>query len=482
MKWRLKGKMALSLAAIMLITMLSACSSKANEAAKQIESYIQEQERQAKSFTNIDITKLDSQNSMNIIQELMSDKYKGRKTGTKENEMAVQYIADYFKTIGLENPPSIEGYRQDYYQTITKLNTTPKLGIVKRDGSKIKDFEYPRNFVFRVLSDSTSDIRLQAPLQSISNIRELQKTDLKKDQVLLLSLAAQGGASVLQIMNIAYEYNVSAIILESDVNSEKEHLSDLTVTTLSKRNWGKNFKPVITVDSVTFAELSEAVAQDDYISVECSYTIEDRYKAANVVGFVPGTDDKLKNEYIIIAGHMDHVGDNFNGTYNAGALDNASGTAAMMEIARVIAQGSVKPRKSVVFIAFNGEEYGMLGSEYYASNPVFPLKNAVMINLDMVGSSYKMPLSISSADGHISDLKLEFLSIAEILGLETKKDNLASSDHFYFGQMDVPTVALAHMDDMHGYHSPNDTMEDVDRLRIEEVIKLVLLYLDKKSY
>ncbi|MDF2592087.1 MAG: peptidase family protein [Clostridia bacterium] len=482
MRTKLKDKILLFVASFMLIAMLSSCSTKDIEAAKQIEEYIQGQEQQQKRYTNIEIDKLDTQNAMDIIAEFASDKYKGRKTGTAENEKAVQYIADYFNSIGLESPSSLNNYLQPYSQSVTLLEETPKLELIDKDGNTIKNFEYPKNFVYTVLSDSTEDIQLNAPMKVMNSIADIQSNSLENNSILLFSLKAQGRSQSMQLMREAYPTKAGAIIVEMDVKGENSRFSDLKVIPMYSKNWGKYYKPVIGVDTLTFAELAAAAQESRNIKLQCSYRIDEKYKASNVVGYIPGADEKNKDEFIIIGGHMDHVGDNFNGTYNPGALDNASGTAAMMEIARVISQNPVKPSKSIVFIAFNGEEYHLTGSEYYADNPVFPLKKAVMINLDMVGSSYIMPLSIANGDGFAPDLKFEFLEIAKSLGVDAISSNITASDHTNFAIKDVPSILLINMDDMHGYHSPNDTLEDVDDKRLEEIIKLVLYYIDKKAY
>ena len=482
MKKSIKGKMALLMTVIVLITMLSSCSTRDVEAAKEIEGYIQIQEQQIKSYTNIEIDMLDIQNAMNIIVEFASDKYKGRKTGTVENEKAIQYIADYFKEIGLESPSSLVNYIQPYSQAVTLLEKTPKLELAEVDGKILKSYEYPKNFVYRVLSDNPEDIQLNAPMKLMESIADIKSSSYENNSVLLFSLKAQGRSQSMDLMREAYPTKAGAIIVEMDVKGEASRSSDLKVVPMYSKDWGKNYKPVIGVDALTFAELVKAAQENKNIKLQCSYRIDEKYKSANIVGYIPGTDEQYKDEFIIIGGHMDHVGDNFNGTYNPGALDNASGTAAMMEIARVLSQNKVKPNKSIIFVAFNGEEYHLTGSEYYAENPVFPLKKAVMINLDMVGSSYKMPLSVANGDRFVADLKFEFLELAKSLGIDAISSNITGSDHTNFGIKGVPSVLLINMDDMHGYHSPNDTLEDVDGKRLEEIIKLVLFYIDRKAY
>ncbi|HEX9630692.1 MAG TPA: M20/M25/M40 family metallo-hydrolase [Pyrinomonadaceae bacterium] len=117
-------------------------------------------------------------------------------------------------------------------------------------------------------------------------------------------------------------------------------------------------------------------------------------EAANVVGIVNGFDPVLKNEFIVIGAHYDHLGRGGEGSLapregdiHHGADDNASGTAGLLELARIFASSdSPRPRRTIVFIAFSGEEEGLLGSNYYVNHPLRPLENTVaMINMDMIG-------------------------------------------------------------------------------------------------
>lgn len=109
----------------------------------------------------------------------------------------------------------------------------------------------------------------------------------------------------------------------------------------------------------------------------------------NVIGYIPGTDKRLKDAPIIIGAHLDHLG--CPGILFPGALDNASGSAIVMETAKAFAQSGVKPLRPVVFILFGAEEPGMLGSKFYVKHPLFPLeKTLCMFNLDMVGNGTEL--------------------------------------------------------------------------------------------
>jgi membrane dipeptidase len=133
-------------------------------------------------------------------------------------------------------------------------------------------------------------------------------------------------------------------------------------------------------------EKSFTSALDIRVEMEAHYINEDR-KAPNVIGILPGKDPKLKDEYIIVGGHLDHLGVELDGQIYNGADDNAASAGVILEIARTFQANDFRPDRTVVFASWAGEEVGLVGSRYYAKNPIFPLeKTVVYMNMDMVGT------------------------------------------------------------------------------------------------
>jgi len=141
--------------------------------------------------------------------------------------------------------------------------------------------------------------------------------------------------------------------------------------------------------------------KDVNISVSTEITRQE-VSAANVIGILDGSDPTLKNETIVIGAHYDHLGHGGAGSLAAregeihhGADDNASGVAGVLELARFYTSPGHRPRRTIVFIAFSGEEEGLLGSNYYVNNPIIPLANTVaMINMDMIGRMNSNKLNV----------------------------------------------------------------------------------------
>lgn len=203
----------------------------------------------------------------------------------------------------------------------------------------------------------------------------------------------------------------------------------------------------------------------------------------NVVGIVEGSDPVLKNEYVVVGAHFDHVGigqtgmmskDNYGQVHN-GADDNASGTSGVMEVAE--AMSKMKPKRSVVFIAFNAEELGMMGSRYYAYQfPWRPIDKAVgMVNMDMIGRN-ETELLWAGGIFYSSDMKdvVEKANKDAGTGFELLYNVgllTFASDQGPFIKREVPSVFFfAGMHD--DYHTPADDVQKINFKKAERVAKL----------
>jgi len=214
----------------------------------------------------------------------------------------------------------------------------------------------------------------------------------------------------------------------------------------------------------------------------------------NVIGLLQGHDPVLKNEAIVIGAHYDHLGHGGQGSLAAnsteihhGADDNASGTAAVIELARQFAKEK-KNKRTIIFMAFSGEEDGLFGSKYYVNNPVWPLdKTVAMINLDMVGRLNENKLNVGgigtanewnwlTAEKNITETgKIALTSLTSApavkpnnpneggnyFSLQLNQDGFGPSDHSSFYGKQIPVLFFftgTHLD----YHKPSDTSEKIN--------------------
>jgi aminopeptidase YwaD len=201
--------------------------------------------------------------------------------------------------------------------------------------------------------------------------------------------------------------------------------------------------------------------------------------AFNVVGAVRGTDPKLSAEAIVIGAHYDHLG--YGGIFSLtpdekkihpGADDNASGVSAVLAMAQHFRAAPL--RRTLVFIAFSGEELGILGSSYYAEHPAMPLTNTIaMVNLDMVGRLRDDKVIVQgTATSPGFEALLRKSAEASGLVLSLKGDGYGPSDHTSFYKNDIPVLFFftgVHDD----YHKPSDTPDKINFAGIARVASLV---------
>jgi hypothetical protein len=205
--------------------------------------------------------------------------------------------------------------------------------------------------------------------------------------------------------------------------------------------------------------------------------------APNVVAVLPGSDPALRNEYVVLSAHMDHVGVGRpvrgDSIYN-GADDNASGTAALLEVAQALSSLPIAPRRSILFLNVSGEEHGLLGSEAFTRNPTVPVSSIVAdINVDMI--------SRNSPDS-IVVIGKEYSSLGELVNAVgaqhpeirlTVSDDIwpeerffFRSDHYNFARLEIPSLfffAGVHND----YHQPSDEVSRIDPDKAARVARLI---------
>jgi hypothetical protein len=205
--------------------------------------------------------------------------------------------------------------------------------------------------------------------------------------------------------------------------------------------------------------------------------------APNTIGWIEGSDPVLKDEYVILTAHMDHVGVgrpvDGDSIYN-GADDDASGTVTIIELAQAFASLPVPPRRSMVFITVSGEEKGLLGSAWYADHPTFPLAQTVAnINMDMVGRNWTDTIvAIGKEESSLGPLVEQIsarhpeLDMAVIDDIWPEEGFYSRSDHYNFARNGIPILFFfngTHDD----YHKPSDHADRIAYDKMSRIGKLV---------
>ena len=201
----------------------------------------------------------------------------------------------------------------------------------------------------------------------------------------------------------------------------------------------------------------------------------------NVIAALDGTDARLKDEWIVIGAHYDHLGEGGSqsslapadtGIHN-GADDNASGVSVVLAAARAFAAGP-RPARSVLFVAFTGEESGLLGSAYFVAHPTITGRMTAMINLDMVGRLGAGPLIVYGVDTADEWRALVDPAAARAgIAIATRGEGYGPSDHTSFYTKDIPVLHL--FTNTHGdYHKPTDDADKIDATGLDKVTKMVV--------
>jgi Zn-dependent M28 family amino/carboxypeptidase len=229
---------------------------------------------------------------------------------------------------------------------------------------------------------------------------------------------------------------------------------------------------------------------DARLSVHMAASIERPVKVHNVAGVLRGSDPQLKDTYVMLTAHYDHLGTRTSGDdkiFN-GANDDGSGTVSVVEIASAIAAGDRHPARSILFMTFFGEERGLVGSRYYGRHPLVPLEKTVAdLNLEQIGrtdASDGPQVGTASITGYdFSELPGILANAGKIAGIKVYKNEQASdayfarSDNQALADVGIPAHTLCVAFDYPDYHKAGDHWEKVDYANMAKVDRAVALAL-----
>lgn len=447
-----------------------------------------------------------SNHAYQYIETLSSPEMEGRQAGTDGARKAARYIEQLFQGFGLKGIPSEEKevYTQPF--TIPTFNILP--GTSLRLVSKQMDKEYVYRKDFAPMSLSSKGQSSGAVVfagygitEPTMNWDDYQNTNVKGKIVLVfrkspdfasfpnnaslfktkIETAKKNGAIGLMIMDKPVEENLY-IIDSKSVYAEPAF--DSIPVVFIHQDTANELLATSGSDAETLYKEIESNRKPVYLDIKAGIEMKVNYslteeQTENVIGMIPAEDPDT-TEHVIICAHYDHIGtDLVNQSLFPGANDNASGTGVLIELARVFSSFYFRPTVNVVFIAFSGEEEGLVGSFYYTEHPVFPLEDALcVLNMDMVGTGTGK--LISGTDAKIyPDLAETIEKSSEITEVETViyPGLLRSgSDHVVFAMNKVPSVFFIRSNPtgIGGYHSEDDVISSISLENLEEQIKLVM--------
>jgi hypothetical protein len=431
---------------------------------------------------------------------IASDEYEGRETGKEGQKKAAQYIKNHFTEIGLA-PGNNGSYFQEFpldikdpanvfinvkgvdYSFIEDFYQFGGLPDTLLKGNQIVDMGYGIN------EDAHSDyagknvkgklILIKAGKPEGKELKKEWNWRMKREE------AQKQGAVAVFYYDDNYEANIKPI--ENYIKNPQMQL----------HNKGRR-RTTATPFFVISPKFNNAIISSSTVdgNYEADYSLNlktntKQISSENVLGFLEGTEKK--DEVLVITGHYDHIGYD-NGEICNGADDDGSGTVSVLEIAEAFAKAAKegkRPRRSILFMTVSGEEKGLLGSQYYVDNPVYPLENTIAnLNIDMVGRvddahknnpNYVYIIGSDKLSTELHEISEQSNKLYTNIALDYtyNSDNDPNrfyyrSDHYNFAKNGIPVIFYfngTHED----YHKPTDDVEKINFEAMQARARLVFL-------
>ena len=452
------------------------------------------------------------------VKFLSSDEMKGRGDGSPELDKAADYIASQFRTFGLRPMGDDNTYFQKF-----QLTTGAVLGPnneLELNGDKLK---INQDFVPITFSDTASFDGALVFVGYGITAPELHYDDYEgisangKIVVVLRHEPQESDphspfegtnftrhASFVNKAINAKQHGAQGIVFITDLNHEDEQVGSATRT----EETDDLGIPAVHAKRAPLLGLFKAAGKDvaaiqkkiDGDLKPQSFDLPDsrvhistdvvrtRKTVRNVLAGIPGSDPALKDEWVVVGAHYDHLGlgdrnslaPSQIGQIHHGADDNASGTSGVLEIARLAAKNKSQWKRSVLLITFAGEELGLLGSSQFVNHPTVPLNNVIgMINMDMIGRINNDRLFVGGV-GTSPNFKpwLEEFNQTVHLQLDYSDSGYGASDHMSFNSKKIPVLFFfsgLHTD----YHKPTDTYDKINAAGAVKVLSLVYMMADR---
>jgi Zn-dependent M28 family amino/carboxypeptidase len=469
------------------------------------------------------------------VEALANDGMEGRNTGSAGHKRAAIYVAGVFEKAGLE-PAGTDGYIQPVkFKTRTIVESSSSLALVR--GEKQEPLALGDDANISLRSDAAAAV--DAPLVFIGyglrvpemSFDDLAGQDLKGKVVVYLAgspstipgplrahyqsagerwaaLKSAGAIGTISIanpksMDIPWARSTLAR-LQTSMALADPALDDAAGQQLSVVMNPAHADKLLAGSGHTFAELlaladaGKPLPRFPLPARIAAKVAVDRgeVESQNVAGILRGSDPRRRGEFVVVSAHLDHlgIGEPINGDriYN-GAMDNASGVAAILEVATGLHESNVRPARSIVFLAVTGEEKGELGSRYFAAHPTVPASAIVAnVNTDMFLPLFPLKeLMVLGLDE--SDLGVDVRAVAKDLGLgiqadpEPQRNRFIRSDQYSFIKAGIPALAMkvgyeanspeaeiARKWTAERYHAPSDDLnQPVDRAAAGRFVEVV---------
>ncbi|HSQ43571.1 MAG TPA: M28 family peptidase [Ginsengibacter sp.] len=450
----------------------------------------------------------------------------GRETGTEGQRKAAGYIESQFKNIGLSSPVSLQSFQQVY--PLLKDTLIPKTLRIGK-----KKYDFGTDYIVTPGTEETSEFKANDIIFAGYGIadkyyNDYAGKDVRGKVVVIFTgepqigdtflvnrntkpsawtfsiakkaiAAKQKGAKALLVVNLTIDNIANANLKTANLSvpATKNNATEKVPVVTVARYVIKNIFGRRATELMAYAEGGIPLNDFNEERQEKSRLVYKKKKeltsASNVIGYIEGSD--LKNQYVFLTAHYDHLGKKGNEIYY-GADDDGSGTASVIAMAQAFAKAKEQgcgPRRTLVFMTVSGEEEGLWGSAYYSDHPVFPLDSTTVdLNTDMIGRidparNYGDSMNyvyIIGNDKLSTDLNPIITSInKKYSNLELdNKFNAADdpekiyfrSDHYNFAKKGVPIIF--YFDGIHkDYHKPSDTVDKINFDLMEKRARFIFL-------
>ena len=449
------------------------------------------------------ITEADVRQRIGILAD---DSMLGRDTPSPELEQTANYIAGQFYEFGLRPMGDAGSYLQRYPLSETGYSSTDA-GIYV-NGTRTAALGTEAQVVFA--RSPQAEISGEAVLITgfPSSPAEVRNLDVAGKIAIAVIAGSGENTSYRPVISGLFNAGTAGVVLVNTRPDEDFFGLSRNLSSLGKgwsgdpRGRNRSFAPILEIRAsdadIVFGDLGVDIATattavDEPLQatpltgtrVELNMTqqVTRRTSAPNVVAFLPGSDPELRNEYVVLSAHMDHIGvgaPNAEGdSINNGADDDASGTSAIVELAQAYASMEAAPRRSMIFLTVSGEEKGLWGSEYFSENLPVPANQIVAnLNIDMIGRNW--PDTIVVIGKEHSDLgetlnevnnRYSELGMTAIDDIWPEENFYQRSDHFNFARKGVPILFFfngTHED----YHGRDD---EPDRIGYDKLVRITKL-------
>ena len=469
------------------------------------------------------------------IKMLSSDEFEGRGPGTKGEDLSVEYISDQFKRLGLKPGNPNGSYTQEV--PLAGITSQPKMSFVAGTNQPT-ELKFPDDFVASSarlqenMNLDNSDIvfvgyGVVAPEYGWNDYKDV---DVKGKTILMLigdppvpdpkdpskldekmfkgramtyygrwtykyEIAAQRGAAAAIIIHETEPAGYPYTVVKTSWSKENCELDELdkNMAAVQVRSWITLdvAKKLLADSQQDFDKLKKAAVSKTFrpvpINAKANIQIHQQlrsFKSRNVLGKLEGSDPKQKDEYVIYSAHWDHLGRHpelqgdqiFNG-----AVDNASGVAAVLQLAAAFSKENPPPKRSILFMCTTGEEAGLLGAKFYAQHSLYPLEKTLAdINIDS--------MNVWGKTRDIEDTSFGFSTLDDMLAEAAKrqgraiipnsrpeKGSIYRADNFEFSKVGVPSLYIGKGEhllsrppdaplrsdefDLHDYHQVSDEVK-----------------------